>query len=170
VRERDPSRPLHYEHDLTATLGDVHSRMYATHAEVEALGRREEPPLEDPALDAAGARSRSCSASTRTRWATGRAACPSTRRCSRRAPALRRRVRLGVDRPRHPRPQGDFAYGGDFGEPLHDGNFVADGLLLPRPHALAGAGRAQGRVRARADRRARDREPLRRPSANLVAT
>lgn len=29
------------------------------------------------------------------------------------------------------RPQGDFAYGGDFGEPLHDGNFVADGLLLP---------------------------------------
>ena len=24
-----------------------------------------------------------------------------------------------------------FAYGGDFGEPLHDGNFVADGLLFP---------------------------------------
>ena len=29
------------------------------------------------------------------------------------------------------RPEGDFAYGGDFGEPLHDGNFVADGLVLP---------------------------------------
>ena len=39
---------------------------------------------------------------------------------------------MGVDRPRDPpRPQGDFAYGGDFGEPLHDGNFVADGLVLP---------------------------------------
>ncbi|WP_130865942.1 glycoside hydrolase family 2 TIM barrel-domain containing protein [Acidipropionibacterium timonense] len=24
-----------------------------------------------------------------------------------------------------------FAYGGDFGEPLHDGNFICDGLLLP---------------------------------------
>jgi len=24
-----------------------------------------------------------------------------------------------------------FAYGGDFGEPLHDGNFVMDGLLSP---------------------------------------
>ncbi|MGH3190082.1 MAG: beta-galactosidase domain 4-containing protein [Streptosporangiaceae bacterium] len=24
-----------------------------------------------------------------------------------------------------------FGYGGDFGEPLHDGNFVADGLLFP---------------------------------------
>jgi beta-galactosidase len=24
-----------------------------------------------------------------------------------------------------------FAYGGDFGEPIHDGNFVADGLLFP---------------------------------------
>jgi beta-galactosidase len=47
---------------------------------------------------------------------------------------------------RHPRCQGGFvwewidhglrqgerfAYGGDFGEPLHDGNFVADGLLFP---------------------------------------
>jgi beta-galactosidase len=28
-------------------------------------------------------------------------------------------------------PRGFFAYGGDFGEPLHDGNFVADGLLFP---------------------------------------
>ena len=27
--------------------------------------------------------------------------------------------------------RGFFAYGGDFGEPLHDGNFVADGLVFP---------------------------------------
>ena len=39
---------------------------------------------------------------------------------------------MGVDRPRDPPAgQGDFAYGGDFGEPLHDGNFVADGLVFP---------------------------------------
>ena len=24
-----------------------------------------------------------------------------------------------------------YAYGGDFGEELHDGNFVADGLIFP---------------------------------------
>ena len=42
---------------------------------------------------------------------------------------------MGVDRPRHPHPRREgrefFAYGGDFGEELHDGNFVADGLLFP---------------------------------------
>ena len=82
VRERDPSRPLHYEHDLTSTLSDVHSRMYATHAEVDALGRREEPALEDPELDAARRALPFIRASTRTRWATGRAGWRSTRRCS----------------------------------------------------------------------------------------
>ena len=39
---------------------------------------------------------------------------------------------MGVDRPRASGArQDDFAYGGDFGEPLHDGNFVVDGLVFP---------------------------------------
>ena len=83
VRERDPSRPLHYEHDLTSTVSDVHSRMYATHAEVDALrpprGARARGP---GARRARAARCRSSSASTRTRWATGPAGWRSTRRCS----------------------------------------------------------------------------------------
>ena len=28
-------------------------------------------------------------------------------------------------------PEHEYAYGGDYGEPLHDGNFVIDGLLFP---------------------------------------
>ena len=65
-------------------------------------------------------------------------------------PALPGRLRLGVDRPRASATptRGFYAYGGDFGEPLHDGNFVADGLAVPRPHALAGAARAQEGLRA----------------------
>ena len=39
---------------------------------------------------------------------------------------------MGVDRSRlRGRTRGFFAYGGDFGEPLHDSNFVADGLVFP---------------------------------------
>ena len=52
TRERDPSRPLHYERDWTARDVDVYSRMYTTHAEVELIGKHEEEPLDDPRLDA----------------------------------------------------------------------------------------------------------------------
>ena len=137
VRGRDPSRPLHYEHDLTATLGDVHSRMYPTHEEVDALGRREEPRSRTRAWTPRAGRSRSSRASTRTRWATAPAGWRSTRRCSsatRAAPVgfVWEWIDHGIRRP----GTADFAYGGDFGEPLHDGNFVADGLVLPdRTHS-----------------------------------
>ncbi|CAM5432369.1 Beta-galactosidase [Streptomyces rimosus subsp. rimosus] len=52
MRERDPSRPLHYEGDPSCADTDVYSRMYADHAEVARIGRREEEPLADPAADA----------------------------------------------------------------------------------------------------------------------
>ena len=52
TRLRDPSRPLHYEGDQTCANVDVYSRMYADHAEVEAIGQGTEEPLSDPALDA----------------------------------------------------------------------------------------------------------------------
>src|SRR3954471_1282135 len=51
ARERDPSRPLHYEHDWSCPDVDVYSRMYATHAEVAAIATRSEEPLDDPELD-----------------------------------------------------------------------------------------------------------------------
>jgi beta-galactosidase len=131
ARARDPGRPLHYEHDPTCRDVDVYSRMYATHDEIDAIGRREEPPLDDRAQDA---RRRAmpfvlCEYAHAMGTGPGGLAeyeAPLDRypRCA--GGFVWEWIDHGIRR-----PEGDFAYGGDFGEPLHDGNFVADGLLLP---------------------------------------
>jgi beta-galactosidase len=135
ARRRDPSRPLHYEGDRSCRDVDLYSRMYPTHAEVDAIGRREEEPLPDPALDA-------------RRRAMPFILCEYAHAMGNGPGGLWEYQELFE---RHPRCQGGFvwewidhgirkrsgdgqelfAYGGDFGEPLHDGNFVADGLLFP---------------------------------------
>jgi beta-galactosidase len=135
ARRRDPSRPLHYEGDRACPDVDVYSRMYPTHAEVDRIGRREETPLPDPELDA-------------RRRAMPFVLCEYAHAMGNGPGGLREYQDLFE---RHPRCQGGFvwewidhglrartadgaeffAYGGDFGEPLHDGNFVADGLLFP---------------------------------------
>ena len=109
--------------------------MYPTHAEVDAIGRREEAPLDDPELDA-------------RRRAMPFILCEYAHAMGNGPGGLWEYQELFE---RHPRCQGGFvwewidhglrartadgreffAYGGDFGEPLHDGNFVADGLLFP---------------------------------------
>ena len=135
ARRRDPSRPLHYEGDWACPDVDVYSRMYPTHAEVDRIGRREEEPLADPELDA-------------RRRAMPFILCEYAHAMGNGPGGLWEYQDLFE---RHPRCQGGFvwewidhglrahtedgadyfAYGGDFGEPLHDGNFVADGLLFP---------------------------------------
>jgi beta-galactosidase len=135
TRRRDPSRPLHYEGDRSCRDVDVYSRMYPTHAEVERIGRREEEPLPDPELDA-------------RRRAMPLILCEYAHAMGNGPGGLWEYQDLFE---RYPRCQGGFvwewidhgirkragdgreffAYGGDFGEPLHDGNFVADGLLFP---------------------------------------
>ena len=136
AHERDPSRPLHYEHDWSCRDVDVYSRMYADHAEVDAIGRREEELLDDPYLDG------------RRRHELPFILCEYAHAMGNGPGGLSEYQELFE---RHPRCQGGFvwewidhglrqrtpdggerfAYGGDFGEPLHDGNFVADGLLFP---------------------------------------
>ena len=135
ARDRDPSRPLHYEGDRASPDVDVYSRMYPTHAEVDAIGRRQEEPLPDPGLDA-------------RRRAMPFILCEYAHAMGNGPGGLWEYQELFE---RHPRCQGGFvwewidhglrahtpdgrefyAYGGDFAEPLHDGNFVADGLLFP---------------------------------------
>jgi len=135
ARRRDPSRPLHYEGDWSCAHVDVYSRMYPTHAEVDRIGRRQEAPLDDPALDA-------------RRRAMPFVCCEYAHAMGNGPGGLWEYQELFE---RHPRCAGGFvwewidhglrartpdgrelfAYGGDFGEPLHDGNFVADGLLFP---------------------------------------
>jgi beta-galactosidase len=134
ARDRDPSRPLHYESDRTCRDVDVYSRMYPPHAEVELIGQGREEPLDDPVLDA-------------RRRAMPFILCEYAHAMGNGPGGLTEYQDL-FDR--YPRCQGGFVwewidhglrtrdrrgeffgYGGDFGEVLHDGNFVADGLLFP---------------------------------------
>ncbi|MFG1816938.1 glycoside hydrolase family 2 TIM barrel-domain containing protein [Kribbella sp. NPDC049174] len=131
TRDRDPSRPVHYEGDLSCAEVDVYSRMYASHAEVEAIGKRAEKPLDDPRLDA---RRRAmpfvlCEYSHAGGNGPGGIAeyeelFHRYERCQ--GGFLWEWMEHGILR-----PGGTYAYGGDFGEELHDGTYVLDGLVFP---------------------------------------
>ena len=134
TRDRDPGRPIHYEGDWDSPYTDVYSRMYPPHAEVEQIGRLEEPTTEDLAVDA-------------HRRSLPFILCEYAHAMGNGPGGLTEYQRLFET---YPRLQGGFvwewidhgiarttedgtpyfAYGGDFGEELHDANFVADGLLF----------------------------------------
>ncbi|MGH3327714.1 MAG: glycoside hydrolase family 2 TIM barrel-domain containing protein [Streptomycetales bacterium] len=135
ARERDPSRPIHYEGDRTCRDVDVFSRMYASHADVERIGRRAEDALDDPALDARRREMPFILCEYAHAMGNGPGGLSEYQQLFETYPrcqggfvwewidhGLRQRTADGRE---------FFAYGGDFGEPLHDGNFVADGLVLP---------------------------------------
>ena len=135
ARDRDPSRPLHYEHDWSVPDVDVYSRMYATHAEVAEIATSSEPALDDPEAD----RRRRGMPFVQCEYAHAMGNGPgglleyqqlfeSSERC------LGGFVWEWIDHglrqvDEHGRQR--WAYGGDFGEVVHDGNFVADGLVFP---------------------------------------
>ncbi|NIZ91195.1 glycoside hydrolase family 2 TIM barrel-domain containing protein [Kineococcus rubinsiae] len=135
TRERDGSRPIHYEHDWSCPDVDVYSRMYADHAETAAIATRTEEPLADAEADAR----RRAMPFVQCEYAHAMGVGPggleeyqeifdSSERCMGGFVwewidhGLRQRDEVGRQR---------FAYGGDFGEDVHDGNFVADGLVFP---------------------------------------
>ncbi|WP_158839581.1 glycoside hydrolase family 2 TIM barrel-domain containing protein [Saccharothrix deserti] len=139
ARERDPGRPIHYEGDQACRYVDVFSRMYASHAEVEAIGMRAEPTHpdaeDDPDLDA---RRRSmpfilCEYGHAMGNGPGGLAeyqelFETYPRCQ--GGFIWEWLDHGI-RQRTADGREFFAYGGDFGEELHDGNFVIDGLVFP---------------------------------------
>ncbi len=135
ARDRDPARPLHYEGDPSCADTDVYSRMYAEHAEVEQIGRREEEPLADPAADAR----RRALPFILCEYAHAMGNGPGGLREYQRLFETYERCQGGfvwewIDhglRQRTPHGEVFHAYGGDFGEELHDGNFVCDGLVFP---------------------------------------
>ncbi|HJW00040.1 MAG TPA: glycoside hydrolase family 2 TIM barrel-domain containing protein [Arthrobacter sp.] len=144
TKDRDPSRPIHYEGDWSSAYVDVYSRMYADQAETELIGQGVEEPLDDPALDA-------------RRRAMPFVLCEYVHAMGNGPGGMTEYQEL-FDR--YPRLMGGFvwewlehgitvtdasgrehfAYGGDFGEEVHDGNFVTDGLVdadrNPRPGLL----------------------------------
>ncbi|MER7287569.1 glycoside hydrolase family 2 TIM barrel-domain containing protein [Streptomyces lydicus] len=135
IRERDPSRPLHYEGDRSCADTDVYSRMYADHTEVERIGRRTEEPLADPELDAR----RRGLPFVLCEYAHAMGNGPGGLGEYQRLFEIYERCQGGfvwewIDHGlRRQTAEGEVfhAYGGDFGEELHDGNFVCDGLVFP---------------------------------------
>ncbi|MFF3349768.1 glycoside hydrolase family 2 TIM barrel-domain containing protein [Streptomyces sp. NPDC002779] len=125
IRARDPGRLVHYEGDRDCRDTDVYSRMYAFHDEVERIGQ---------GLDGG----------TRKRRELPFILCEYGHAMGNGPGGLAEYQALFE---RYDRLQGGFvwewidhgirhpgfgyAYGGDFGEELHDGNFVCDGLLFP---------------------------------------
>jgi len=135
IRGRDPSRLIHYEGEHDAFYADVYSRMYTGHDELDAIGRRQEAGTADSQHD-------------ERRRALPMILCEYGHAMGNGPGGLAEYQAL-FDR--HPRLHGGFiwewidhgitqvtaageryfGYGGDFGEPVHDGNFVIDGLVFP---------------------------------------
>ena len=141
ARRRDPSRPLHYEHDWTCRDVDVYSRMYATHEEVDAIGRGDEPALDDPDLDARRRRMPFILCEYGHAMGNGPGGLADYQALFERHPRCQGGfIWEWIDHGLWDSARGFYAYGGDFGEPLHDSNFVADGLLFPDRTSSPGLG------------------------------
>lgn len=132
IHARDATRPLHYEGDPSSAAVDVWSRMYAAHAEVAAIGLGEEPPLADPLLDARRRSMPFVLCEYAHAMGTGPGGLTEYQRLFDAHPRLMggfiwEWLEHGIQVERDGRPV--TLYGGDFGEPLHDGSFVIDGLV-----------------------------------------
>ncbi|MEY9850912.1 beta-galactosidase [Leifsonia sp. EB41] len=137
AHDRDPGRPVHYEGDYTGEYTDVYSRMYSSVPETEQIGTDGSLAPLLGCTPAQGARQRS----------KPFILCEYAHAMGNGPGALDQYEAL-VDA--HPRLHGGFvwewrdhgiltrtadgtpyyAYGGDFGEVVHDGNFVMDGMVL----------------------------------------
>jgi beta-galactosidase len=135
TRARDPSRLIHYEGERDAFYADVYSLMYVEYDALDALGRHQEAATADSEHD-------------ERRRGLPVILCEYGHAMGNGPGGLSEYQAL-FDR--HPRLHGGFiwewidqgiaqttaageryfAYGGNFGEPVHDGNFVIDGLVFP---------------------------------------
>ncbi|MFI6627069.1 glycoside hydrolase family 2 TIM barrel-domain containing protein [Streptomyces sp. NPDC050528] len=125
IHARDDSRLVHYEGDINCRDTDVYSRMYADHAEVEHIGR---------GLDG-GTHKRRQLPFILCEYAHAMGNGPGGLADYQRLFESYDRLQGGfvwewIDHGIKDERFG-FAYGGDFGEELHDGNFVCDGLIFP---------------------------------------
>ncbi|HEX4727924.1 MAG TPA: glycoside hydrolase family 2 TIM barrel-domain containing protein, partial [Jatrophihabitans sp.] len=135
VHTRDPDRPVHYEGDQSCRQVDVYSRMYASQAEVAAIGEGAEPSTGDPAADRHRAGLPFMLCEYGHAMGNGPGGLTEYQELFERYPRLfggfvwewlDHGMQLHT-----PDGRAYFGYGGDFGEQLHDGNFVIDGLLFP---------------------------------------
>lgn len=137
VHARDTGRPVHYEGDLRGEYTDVYSRMYSSFAETSSIGG-----------DGTDLLLQDCDSTESIRQRTKPFLLCEYAHAMGNGPGGLDRYEALVDR--YPRLHGGFvwewrdhglramaddgttyfAYGGDFGEVVHDGNFVMDGMVL----------------------------------------
>jgi len=141
IRGRDPGRPIHYEGDHeNCAYTDVFSMMYPGYEELAVIGHRQEPQTADPALDAHRRQLPFIMCEYAHAMGNGPGGLADYQELTDAHPRLQggfvwewidhgiaQRIPAGHGRPARDR----FAYGGDFGEAVHDGNFVIDGLVFP---------------------------------------
>ncbi|HWI29909.1 MAG TPA: glycoside hydrolase family 2 TIM barrel-domain containing protein [Microbacterium sp.] len=132
---RDPSRLLHYERDWSCQYVDVYSRMYSTHRELDLIGQHQEAPFPDADLDARRRNMPFLLCEYAHSMGNGPGGLAEYQELFERYPRLAGGFTWewfdhGL---RAHTADGDeyFAYGGDFGEERHDGNFIADGIVFP---------------------------------------
>ena len=137
VHRRDPERPVHYEGDRTCAYTDIYSRMYPNFVETEAIGSESGPisGLNNPA-DARRVRSKPfLMCEYGHAMGNGPGGLGDYDMLVERYPRLHGGFiwewRDHGLRTRTAEGEEYFGYGGDFGEVVHDGNFVMDGMVLP---------------------------------------
>ncbi|MET1007423.1 MAG: glycoside hydrolase family 2 TIM barrel-domain containing protein, partial [Propionibacteriaceae bacterium] len=136
VHRRDIERPVHYEGDYQGAYTDVYSRMYPNFIETAAIGGEHGPLLECSPAEAVRVRTKPF------------LMCEYAHAMGNGPGGLSEYDELEE---RFPRLHGGFiwewrdhgllthapdgtpfyGYGGDFGEVVHDSNFVMDGMVLP---------------------------------------
>lgn len=160
VHARDPRRPVHYEADFAGSYTDLSSRMYPTLEEVDAV-------VGASSRDAVGAPVATpiaCPGYPASRLTPAQAAhvrtlpyvmCEYLHAMGTGPGGIEGYTAQVLPNPRHlggfvwewrdhalvdPRPEagGALRYGGDFGEVVHDGNFVCDGMVSATSAPSAG--------------------------------
>ena len=132
ARSLDNTRPLHYEGDQECKDVDVWSQMYPAHESVEAIGQRIEPALADQELDARRRQMPYVLCEYAHAMGTGPGGLTEYQELFDKYPRIMggfiwEWLEHGIDLIQD--GQVTTAYGGDFGELVHDGNFVIDGLV-----------------------------------------
>ncbi|MFX4272980.1 glycoside hydrolase family 2 TIM barrel-domain containing protein [Propionibacteriaceae bacterium Y1685] len=135
TKQRDSSRPLHFERDQECEHLDLWSQMYVPVEEMERIGQFSEDPLEDAALQEHRATLPFVQCEYGHALGTGPGGLSEYQELFEKYPRL-----LGgfiwewIDhgfRETDEKGREFFAYGGDFGEPWHDGTFISDGSVFP---------------------------------------
>ena len=135
IRSRDPGRLIHYEGEPDAFYTDVYSKMYTDYSELDAIGRRQEPVTANPEHDERRRRLPMMLCEYGHAMGNGPGGLADYAELFDRHPRLHggfiwEWIDHGIAR-LTPAGEPYFGYGGDFGERVHDGNFVIDGLVFP---------------------------------------